>query len=302
MPITAGASLVRSDAKVLSKDTTATATVAHGVPVALIAYVHTTSETSPFIRAYTGTVTTVASLARAVTRTLTVSNPPAALLVKDARTNLLATSPTVATLVTLKAHFTNLSASVVTVATSGITKAVTVVSGFLSSLPPAWVSVGTNATVVSRRTPSLLATVGQTGTLTKGATHTVAAAATAVGTATRQAVAHLAGILATETVVATLAQMPLRSFLASQPQTAAARIGYPRTVTSTQAQQALLAWIYLPSVTPVLNPLDPTSLTLIPSEGATGLFPGGFYPGRRYPGGGLVLTVNPDGTLTLEPL
>ncbi len=274
------------------------------MPVTVIAFVHTTSETSPFIRAYSATVTTVASLARAVTRTLTVSSPPAALLVKDARTNLLATSPAVATLVTLKAHFTNLSVTVVTVATSGITKAVTVVSGFLSSLPPAWVSVGTNATIVSRRTPSLLATVGQTGTLTRGATHTVAAAATAVGTATRQAVAHLADLVGVSTIVATLAQLPLRSFLAAQPQTASTKIGYPRTVTGTAAQQAFLSWLYLPSTSPVLNPLDPSSLTLNPSPAAAALFPSGhLYPGTFvYPSLGLSLTVSADGALTLEPL
>ncbi len=304
MPVSAGATLVRADTRTVTAVRPQVAVLSHGIPVTLSAAVHTSSESSPFIRSYSAVATTVATLARAVTRTLSVSNPPAAVLNKQAQPILTVAEVSDGTLVELRANFVNVSASVVTVATHVRAKLVTLITGYLNALPPAWVSAAQNATLVSRRTPSLLATQAQTGLLTKGISYHLGALATAVGTLTRQAVAHTTSLLATQTTVATLAQLPLRSFLASQPQSAATKIGYPRTVTGTAAEQAFLAWLFLPSTTPVLDPLNPGALVLDPTRDGRALFPSGnLFPGTFiYPSLGLSLTVSVDGTLTLEPL
>jgi len=233
-----------------------------------------------------------------------VSNPPAAVLNKQANPILSVAEPTSATLATLKAHFTDLAAAVVTVATAGRTKFVNVISGYLNALPPSWVSVGQNATLVSRRTPSLLATAVPLGTMTKGIAYHLSVLTTSVASLTRDTVTHLVSLLATQDSLAVLAQMPLRTFLASQPQTPVVRIGYPVYVTSTAGQAAFLSWLFLPSTSPVLNPLNAGALTLAPSPEGRALFPSGsLYPGTFiYPSLGLSLTVSTDGSLTLEPL
>lgn len=303
MPISTSATLVRADARTVTATRPQVATLSHGTPVTITGYVHTTSESSPFLRTFAGTAATVATLARAVTRTLTVSNPPAAVLNNQAKPILLATQGQTATLTALKAHFVNVSATAVTVATHVRAKLVTLVSGFLNALPPSWVSVGQAASVVSRRTPSLLATQTQTATTTKGISYHLQTAAGTTASVTRAAVAKLTNLLATPTTVATLAQMPLKTFTAQQNHVAQTKIAYPRKVTATVAEQAFLAWLFLPSVTPVLNPLPSGGLTLTPTSEGLAAFPGVLYPGTFvFPGLGLQLVVSTTGTLTLGPL
>lgn len=272
MPVSAGAVLVKQAAETKTATQAASAALVKRAEMHLLtATVHAASEGSPFLRTFSASSATVASLVKAVTHAFAVANPPAATLRKQAAHPLLATQAETATVTTpASTNIKTLSAASAAVGTNTHGKLLTLKAGYNVAIPPMFIGVAPSGTLARVFKPGqvLTATSPPVGTkklqlnFTKSATNASSGSLTAVKVRSIVSVAASAAANAVS-----LARAVALGLLGAQPQTATAYVQRPYRVTATQGSTAFLTAVERRGIASLtLHPAVSGSLSLNPAQ------------------------------------